>query len=611
MNGMSPLPQPPPTPFKGDILIVDDVSENLEFLSTILTQQGYKVRSVLSGATALKVAQAARPDLILLDIKMPEMDGYKVCERLKSDPITQDIPVIFLSALDRASDKVKAFTIGGIDYIPKPFQVEELLARVRNHLDLRSAQAQVHKLNGELEQRVIQRTTQLEREIGERLQMQEKLLHVAMHDMLTNLPNRTFLTQRLTQIFDRNQQAIDENLVLIFLECDQLPAINNSLGHQAGDLLIVSMARRLETCLESETLLAHCGNDTFAILLENHPDLSQVMRLTENLHQETQQPFFIDDHLIHSKVSIGIVQGTSEYKNPKHLLRDANTAMYQAKQLGVGNTQVFNTAMYHRAISFFEIQNDLHETLNKKELYLVYQPVLSMKDNTVIGLEALLRWQHPQRGLIMPGDFIPVAEETGLIIALDRYVLNMACQQLKIWQEEYGLSPSFHLQVNLSAQQLSQVDFLDYLDTTLTTTQVNSQNLALEITENVLMQKYEGTSVLLNELKDRKIHVSIDDFGTGYSSLSYLHRLKVENLKIDRSFVKEIEDTKDNLGIVRAIINLAHDLGMTVTAEGVETAQQLDQLKDLDCDFAQGYFLGKPMSVKDVTTNIIQGNRQP
>jgi diguanylate cyclase (GGDEF)-like protein len=609
MNGMTPLSQVPPMPLKGDILIVDDVSENLEFLSTILTQQGYKVRSVLSGATALKVAQAARPDLILLDIKMPEMDGYKVCERLKSDPVTQEIPVIFLSALDRASDKVKAFTIGGIDYIPKPFQVEELLARVKNHLDLRSAQAQVHKLNAELEQRVIQRTTQLEREIGERLHLQEKLLHVAMHDMLTNLPNRTFLTQRLTQIFDRNQQAIDENLVLILLECDQLPAINNSLGHQAGDCLIVSMARRLETCLESETLLTHCGNDTFAILLENHPDLSQVMRLAENLHQETQQPFFIDDHLIHSKVSIGIVQGTSEYKNPKHLLRDANTAMYQSKQLGVGNTQVFNTAMYHRAISFFEIQNDLHQTLNKKELYLVYQPVLSMKDNTIIGLEALLRWQHPQRGLILPGDFIPVAEETGLIIALDRYVLHLACQQLKIWQEEYELSPSFHLQVNLSAQQLSQVDFLDYLDTTLTLTQVNSQNLALEITENVLMQKYEGTSVLLNELKDRKIHVSIDDFGTGYSSLSYLNHLKVENLKIDRSFVKQIEDTKDNLGIVRAIINLAHDLGMTVTAEGVETAQQLDQLKELDCDFAQGYFLGKPMSVNDVTTKIIQGNR--
>jgi diguanylate cyclase (GGDEF)-like protein len=606
---MTSQPTPPQTSTTmGDILIVDDVSENLEFLSTVLAQQGYKVRSVLSGATALKVAKAAQPDLILLDIKMPEMDGYQVCQKLKADPVTQNIPIIFLSALDRASDKVKAFTLGGIDYIPKPFQVEELLARVKNHLDLRCAQAQVQKLNSELEQRVFQRTAQLEQEISKRLQMQEKLLHVAMHDMLTNLPNRTFLTQRLMQIFERNQQSIDENLVLILLECDQLPAINNSLGHQSGDRMIVSMARRLESCFESEILLAHCGNDTFAILLENHPDLGEVMRIAERLHEETQHPFHIDNHLIHSKISIGIVQGSREYQNPEHLLRDANTAMYQAKALGVGNIQVFNAAMHHRAVSFFEILNELHQTLKKQEFYLVYQPILSLRDNQISGVESLLRWEHPQRGLIMPGDFISVAEETGLIIALDRYVLNMACAQLKIWQEEYNLSPAFRLQVNLSAQQLSQVDFLDYLDKTLKIHQVNSRNLSLEITENALMQHHDNILTLLNELQARRIHVSIDDFGTGYSSLNYLHRLKVANLKIDRSFVNQMEETKDSLGIVRAIINLSHDLEMTVTAEGVETAGQLEKLKNLNCDFAQGYFLGKPMDVAMLNATIIQEN---
>jgi diguanylate cyclase (GGDEF)-like protein len=604
----SPTPVSPVITIKRDILIVDDVSENLEFLSTILSQQGYKVRSVLSGITALKVAKAVQPDLILLDIKMPEMDGYKVCEKLKSDPVTQDIPVIFLSALDRASDKVKAFTVGGIDYIPKPFQIEELLARVKNHLDLRSAQAQVQKLNAELEQRVIQRTAQLEREIGERLQMQDRLLYVAMHDVLTNLPNRTFLTQRLTQISERNQQTLDDHLVLILLECDQLPAINNSLGHQAGDRLIVSIARRLETCLESEMLLAHCGNDTFAILLEHHPDLNEVRRLAQSFHQETQQPFYIDHHLIHCKISVGIAQGTLNHKNPKHLLRDANTAMYQSKILGAGNTQFFDAAMHHRAVSFFELQNELHQALKTQELFLVYQPVMSIKNSMLIGVEALLRWQHPQRGLIMPGDFIPVAEETGLIIALDRYVLTMACHQLRMWQEEYDLSASFHLQVNLSAQQLSQRDFLNYLDKTLSATLVNSQNLALEITENALMQKYEGLSTLLSELENRKIYVSIDDFGTGYSSLSYLHCLKVENLKIDRSFIQQMEATKDNLGIVRTIINLAHDLGMTVTAEGVETAAQLEELRKLDCDFAQGYLFSKPIDMAEVVEHIVKGN---
>lgn len=604
MTSQSTPSQPNAT--KGDILIVDDVAENLEFLTTILTQQGYKVRSVLSGKTALKVAKAAQPDLILLDIKMPEMDGYQVCQKLKAEPITQDIPVIFLSALDRSNDKVKAFTVGGIDYIPKPFQVEELLARVKNHLDLRCAQAQVQKLNSELEQRVFQRTAQLEQEIGKRLQMQEKLLHVAMHDTLTNLPNRTFLTQRLIQIFERGQQSIDENLVLILLECDQLPAINNSLGHQAGDRLIVSMARRLETCLESEILLAQCGNDTFAILLEHHSDLNEVMRIANRLHEETQYPFHIDNHLIYSKISIGIVQGTREYQNPEHLLRDANTAMYQAKSLGVGNTQVFDAVMHHRAVSFFEILNELHQTLKKQELYLVFQPIFSLKNNKITGVESLLRWQHSERGLIMPGEFISVAEETGLIISLDRYVLDMACAQLKIWQEEYGLSASFRLQVNLSAQQLSQSDFLEYLDKTLNKHQVNSQNLALEITENALMQQHENILTLLSELKIRGIHVSIDDFGTGYSSLSYLHHLKVENLKIDRSFISQMEQTKDGLGIVRTIINLTHDLEMSVTAEGVETPQQLEHLKSLDCDFVQGYFLGKPMDVTQVSATILQ-----
>lgn len=593
---------------KGDILIVDDVSENLEFLTTILTQQGYKVRSVLSGLTALKVAKVAQPDLILLDIKMPDMDGYQVCQKLKAEPTTQDIPIIFLSALDRSSDKVKAFALGGIDYIPKPFQVEELLARVKNHLDLRCAQTQVQKLNSELEQRVFQRTAQLEQEISKRLQMQEKLLHVAMHDMLTNLPNRTFLTQRLIQIFERSQQSIDENLVLILLECDQLPAINNSLGHQAGDRLIVSMARRLETCLESEILLAQCGNDTFAILLERHADLNEVMRIAKRLHEETQQPFHIDNHLIYSKISIGIVRGTREYQNPEHLLRDANTAMYQAKALGVGNTQIFNAAMHHRAVSFFEILNELHQTLKKQELYLVYQPILSLTNSKIIGFESLLRWQHPERGLIMPGEFIAVAEETGLIIALDRYVLDMACAQLKVWQEDYGLSASFHLQVNLSAQQLSQPDFLAHLDKTVAKHQINSQNLAIEITENALMQQHENILTLLNDLKIRGIHVSIDDFGTGYSSLSYLHHLKVENLKIDRSFINQMGKTKDNLGIVRTIINLTHDLGMNVTAEGVETTQQLEQLKGLGCDFAQGYFLGRPTEVNRVSATILQEN---
>ncbi|MEM8806759.1 MAG: EAL domain-containing protein, partial [Cyanobacteria bacterium P01_G01_bin.38] len=576
----------------------------LEFLSTVLTQQGYKVRSVLSGPTALKVAEAAQPDLILLDIKMPEMDGYQVCLALKANPLTQAIPIIFLSALDQTKDKVKAFTVGGIDYIPKPFQAEELLARVNNQLNLRGAQRQIQQLNAELEQRVIQRTAQLEREIGERLRIQEELLHVATHNSLTELPNRTFLIQRLMQLFNKNQQKMSDSIVLILLECTQLEAINNSLGYHAGDQFLVSLARRLETCLAPGTILAHCGEEKFAILLENSPNLNDAIQIAKILQRETQLPFQIEDHVIHVQLSMGIVQGAPTYEHPHHLLRDANAVMHQAKKQGTGSIQVFNAAMRHRALSFFEIQNELHLALANQELRLVYQPVVSLASAQVKGAEALVRWHHPKRGVILPSDFIPVAEETGLIIALDRYILRQACLQIKTWQAQGILVSTFKLQVNLSAQQLSQPDFIDYLDNLLSETQIDSQNLALEITENALMQKGDLAPTLLNALKRRRINVSIDDFGTGYSSLSYLHRLKVENLKIDRSFISQLTQTKDSWGVVKSIINLAHDLGMTVTAEGVETAEQVGYLKELDCEFAQGYFWGRPMDSCTVAVKI-------
>ncbi|MEO1401049.1 MAG: EAL domain-containing protein [Cyanobacteria bacterium J06635_1] len=582
-------------PLKGDILVVDDVPANLEFLSAVLAQQGYKVRSVLNGPTALKVAEAAQPDLILLDIKMPEMDGYQVCLSLKANPLTQTIPVIFLSALDQAKDKVKAFTVGGVDYIPKPFQAEELLARVNNQLNLHAAQLQIQRLNAELEQRVIQRTAQLEREIGERLRIQEELLHVATHDSLTELPNRTFLVQRLMQLFNQNQQKVSDSIVLILIECTQIETINNSLGYHAGDQFLVSLARRLETCLAPGTVLAHSGEDKFAVLLENSPNLNDAVQIAKILQRETQLPFQVEDHVIHVQLNMGLVQGAPSYKHPHHLLRDANAVMHQAKTQGAGNIQIFNAAMRHRALSFFEIQNELHLALANHELSLVYQPVVALTSEQIKGAEALVRWHHPKRGVILPGDFIPVAEETGLIIALDRYILRQACLQIKAWQVQGILASTFKLQVNLSAQQLSQPDFIEYLDSLLTETQINSQNLALEITENALMQKGDLAPTLLNALKRRQIDVSIDDFGTGYSSLSYLHRLKVENLKIDRSFINQLTKTQDSWGVVKSIINLAHDLGMTVTAEGMETAEQVDCLKALGCEFAQGYFWSRPM----------------
>lgn len=595
-----PVNLPQETRPQGDILIVDDIAENLEYLSKILNGQGHKVRAVLDGHSALKVAKSARPDLILLDVKMPELDGFEVCQRLKAEPQTRDIPVIFLSALDQTQDKVNGFTIGGVDYVAKPFQAEELLARVNTHLSLRFAQAQVQRLNAELEQRVIQRTAQLEREIGDRLKAQEELLHFITHNPLTNLPNRAFLMQRLGQIFNQMQSREQSSLVLMIVECKHLQLVNNSLGYSAGDQLVVAIVRRLQTALPPTAFLAHFSNDTFAILMENCDDLSAAIALTKVIHNEAVLPFDIADKSLYITFRMGIVQRSASDGKPKYLLRDANTALAQARKKGAAKVQIFNPAMYHRALHFFEIQNELNVAIAQQNLTLVYQPLQSLDKRAVTGLEALVRWHHPVRGVISPSEFISIAEETGLIIALDRYVLRRACIQLCQWQAEGLINGEFRLHVNLSSQQLSQPDFIDYLDQILHDSKANCCNLTLEITEEGLMQEDQTVLQILQQLKQRCIHVSIDDFGTGYSSLSYLQRLKVENLKIDRSFISPnldgFNDGEDNPAIVRAIIDLAHGLGMTVTAEGVETLARWEQLKALGCDFAQGYLLGRPTS---------------
>ncbi|MEM9213341.1 MAG: EAL domain-containing protein [Cyanobacteria bacterium P01_F01_bin.150] len=581
---------PSPSPL-GDILVVDDVPENLAFLSKILREHGYKVRNALTGQVALNVARAAQPNLILLDIKMPEMNGYQVCNRLKVDPLTQDIPIIFLSALDQTQDKVKALEVGGVDYISKPFQAEELLARVGTHIALRAAQIQVQTLNTELERRVTQRTAQLEQEIGERLRIQQKVLYMATHDNLTGLPSRVFLSQRLSQILNQNPH---QPTALILLKGNQLKTINNSLGHHAVDQLLISMQRRLESCLDDGILLAFYGEETFALLIEYPIDQANILELAQRLRQEMLSPFHIDRCPVYVQICMGIVLASKGYEKATHILRDATTALSQAEAQRFEKIQVFNSEMYHRALSFFETQNDLHRALEQQELQLVYQPIISLETNALKGAEALVRWHHPTMGVLSPDRFIPIAEETALIVNLDRLVIRQACYQLRTWQESGVLPPSFRLQVNLSSLQLIQTDFIDYLCHIFEQTQAKPEHLALEITEYGLMQQNTVILTNLEYLKRSQINVSIDDFGTGYSCLSYLNQLRVENIKIDKSFIQKIENAQGNQKVLSAIINLAHDLDMTVTAEGIESLEQLEAATALGCEFGQGYLLGEP-----------------
>ncbi|MBD1898506.1 EAL domain-containing protein [Trichocoleus sp. DQ-A3] len=611
-------------PLNGNILLVDDTPNNLRLLSDLLSHQGYKVRSVTNGQTALKACQAKPPDLILLDINMPQMNGYEVCEKLKANEQTREIPVIFLSALDEAIDKVKAFTVGGIDYISKPFQVEEVLVRVKNQLALREAQVKVLELNAELENRVKERTSQLERtnqelneEILERKRIQSQLLDMALHDPLTGLPNRAVFMERLENALSRTKQEADYQFAVLFLDCDRFKVVNDSLGHLVGDELLIAfakrvqkaLARRLEPCLSIINTLTRLGGDEFAIIVEQINDACTATLVADRILQELMHPFQLSRHEVFMSASIGIALGNINYEKPEYLLRDADTAMYHAKTCGKARYHVFDPAMHQEAIQLLQLETDLRKAINQQEFQVYYQPIVALNTGKLAGFEALVRWNHPHRGFISPLDFIPIAEETGLITQIDTWVMREACQQLKIWQEQKLTQEPLTISVNLSGRQFSQSNLIEQIDEIFKKTQLSPQSLKLEITESVLINNSQSAMAIIQELKKRQIQLSLDDFGTGYSSLSYLHCFPINTLKIDKSFVNRMESSQENIGLVPAIMRMAHTMGINVIAEGIETSGQLAQLRALNCDFGQGYLFSKPVESK-LASELIKADPQ-
>ncbi len=570
------------------ILIIDDKPEDIKSLAILLRHQGYQVTVISNGQAGIIESQTNPPDLILLDIFLPEINGYQICQALKSNEKTKDIPVIFISVLETTLDKVKAFSVGGIDYITKPFQVEEVIARVKSQLTLYAAKREIKRLNLELETRLNSQNQELQI-------AQEKLFFMAFHDPLTKLPNRTFFLNKLNEEIQRSQNNPNYEFAVLFLDGDRFKIINDSLGHMIGDKLLIEVAKRLQSCISPEATLARLGGDEFTILIENITNISTAEILAQRIHHTISQPFHLGDNQLFINFSIGICLGNS-YTNPEEVVRNADIAMYKAKALGKGLYKVFDSTMYAQTLALLKLETQLRQAILQESLQVYYQPIFNLKTNEIISFEALVRWIHPEHGFIPPVDFIPLAEDTGLIVPLGILVLRKACQQLKTWQEQNFVNDEITMSVNLSAKQFSQPDLINQIDRILEITNLDSKYLKLEITESAIMDNPENTTVLLKELRQRNMELSIDDFGTGYSSLSYLHRFPVSTLKIDRSFVNELETDQEKRQIVNAIITLAHALNINIVAEGIETIEQQDILTELGCQSGQGYLFSRPLS---------------
>ena len=430
-------------------------------------------------------------------------------------------------------------------------------------------------------------------DISERKRMERQLQRQALHDPLTGLPNRKLLEDRLGQALERTRRRKDRRVAVLFMDLDGFKVVNDSLGHETGDLLLTLVAERLGRCLRPEDTLARFGGDEFVVLIEDVGGDEEAVRVAVRIAEELARPFLLNGHELFTSASIGIGLGDFRTKTPEYLLRDSDVAMYKAKN-GSSGYRVFEPAMYEGAMRRLALEGDLRRAIERDEFVLHYQPMASVPTGEIVGTEALVRWQHPEHGLLAPSGFIPVAEETGLIVPIGRLVLMEACRQAKEWQRRYPKAPPLAVGVNLSARQLRHPGLVSEVADALDHADLNPESLTLEITESTFVEDERSTDEALQRLKELGVRLAIDDFGVGYSSLSYLRYLPVDRLKLDRVLVGSLDTDAKTRAIVRASVDLGHALGMDVVAEGVETHEEFEELRRLGCDVGQGYYWWRP-----------------
>lgn len=582
------------------VLVVDDDTYMLALLQTVLADM-VEVVVATDGASALEIARShPQPDLILLDVSMPGMSGHEVCRRLKSDPLTRDIPVVFSTAASLDDDETIGFDLGAVDYITKPFRIPVVRARVRTHLETRLLYRQIRSHNQLLDEKVRERTRALEQALHSRRQAEDRFIFQVYHDPLTALPNRLLLQRR---IHDLSSEPSGGSVTLLLVALSGFQEINNTLGYDNGSQLLRQVAYRLDQAAATlpgvvelepasgrRSCLAVLAGVNFALLACGQPPQA-VLEHGRRLLEALDEPFEFQGMSLSVNGNIGIAIAPDHGLDADQLLRHAHIAVEESASSN-GRVTIYSEAIDRYSARRLSLMGELRSAIQHNDLELHFQPQLDLRDGRVVRLEALLRWRHPRLGLVPPDEFVPLAEQTGVIKPLTAWVLRAAIAQCRRLADQ-GFA--LELAVNLSARNLLEADLPAVIAALLGEFGVPGTRLVLEVTETAMMENAEAAMGILTQLRTFGVRSSIDDFGSGYSSLAYLRRLPVSEIKIDRGFVMDMLAQPDNALIVQTVVDMGHNLGLRVVAEGVEDAATLTELQRIGCDLAQGYLISRPL----------------
>ncbi len=592
-----------------NILLVDQSLKNLELLAAIVQRQNCQAHCVNSGAEAMKIARSGWAEMILLDVQLSDFDSFQLCQELKADSQTQEIPLIFTGAADNFIAQKKAFEVGGVDYLSKPFKIDEVVVKLRQQIAMQSRQNEIIQLKKQLKQdneqylaRIKQSQQQLQSEINRRQQIQDKLINTSTKDPITGFGNRNSLINRLKQALRTAKQQPNYYFALILLECDRFKHIKRTISHIDSNHLLMAVAQTIANCLPESALLNRLEGEEFGIFLDHIQDENEAIAIVEQIQAKLTQPFVIKRRQILVNANIGIAFGNQDYQDLDRLFHDADIAMQQAKDQTGDRYQIFKPEMYIQLQEDMELANqeiELKQAISNQEFVNYYLPIVCLKTQQPVELEALVRWHHPQNGVVLPQDFIVLAEQMGLMNAIGNLVLRQGCHHLKYWQTNHN-QQNLGICINLSAKQLFHPSLISKVDLVLRKTQIQGHHLKFDLAETVTIEQPKTAEKILQQLKKRQVRLCLDNFGAGYSSLTCLHRFPFDELKIDRSLMAHIGQTNLNLEqensaalLLKQIITIAHQMKMLVTATGIENNYQLNLLKDLGCDRAQGYLISK------------------